>query len=107
LRIGEAEYFWRSKALSRSVGSQRISIVSGNQHYKDEKGFFGFFECVEDPEVAALLFQAAGDWLRERGRTSILGPMSFSVYDELGLLIESLRSDPVVSWRTIHPIMWI
>ena len=94
--IGEAEYFL---ALRDAEPVGRISAHINrqwNQHYKDRKGFFGFFECVEDREVAALLFQAAGNWLREQGRTSILGPISFSVYDELGLLIDRFDQDPVV-----------
>lgn len=94
--IGEAEYFlaFRGKEL---VG--RISAHINhqwNRHFGDQKGFFGFFESIEDQEVASALFEAAENWLRSRERTSILGPMSFSIYDELGLLIDCFEEDPVV-----------
>jgi GNAT superfamily N-acetyltransferase len=94
--IGEAEYFL-AFAGEEPVG--RISAHVNhqwNRHYKDQKGFFGFFECIEEEEVAAALFAAAEEWLRAKGKTSILGPMSFSIYDELGLLIDCFDQDPVV-----------
>ena len=94
--IGQAEYFL---ALCEGEPVGRISAHTNqqwNQHYRDQKGFFGFFECIEDPEAASALFEAAEGWLRDRGKTSILGPMSFSIYDELGLLIDCFDQDPVV-----------
>ena len=94
--IGEAEYFLAFR------GKEPVGRISAhvnrqwNEHYQDQKGFFGFFESVEDPEVAVALFGAAEEWLRKKERTSILGPMSFSIYDELGLLLDSFDQDPVV-----------
>lgn len=93
--IGEAEYFLAFR------GEEPVGRISAhvnrqwNEHYQDRKGFFGFFESIEDEEVAAALFRAAEDWLRKKERTSILGPMSFSIYDELGLLLDSFDQDPV------------
>lgn len=94
--IGEAVYFLVFRD-GEAIG--RISAQANrqwNEHYQDQKGFFGFFECVQDEEAAASLFQAAEEWLRGKGKTSILGPMSFSIYDELGLLMDSFDQDPVV-----------
>lgn len=104
--IGQAEYFL---ALRGEEPVGRISAHINhqwNQHYQDEKGFFGFFECIEDEEVAASLFQVAEEWLRRRGKTSVLGPMSFSIYDELGLLVDSFDQDPVVL-LTYNPAYYI
>jgi hypothetical protein len=41
-----------------------------------QHGFFGFFECERDYEVAAALLDSAADWLRERGMTEVYGPAS-------------------------------
>ena len=38
-----------------------------NEHYGDRTGFFGFFECEDDPEAARALLKAAADWLAARG----------------------------------------
>src|SRR5262249_31499149 len=37
------------------------------ERYKDDTGFFGFFDTIDDPEVAAALIEAAKRWLKDRG----------------------------------------
>lgn len=65
-------------------------------------GMFGFFESVDDREVAAALLGAAEQWLGERGRGRILGPMDFTTNDEVGVLIEGHELRPMIlqNW---HP----
>jgi GNAT superfamily N-acetyltransferase len=58
------------------------------EHHRDGVGQFGFFECVDDGEVAAALFNAAKNWLKARGFSAMQGPYSFSINDEIGVLIE-------------------
>jgi GNAT superfamily N-acetyltransferase len=48
-------------------------------------GNWGLFEA-EDEAVAAPLIAAAEGWLREKGMTRVLAPMSLSVWEEPGLL---------------------
>jgi hypothetical protein len=67
-----------------------------NRHHKAKVGCFGFFECMNDPDVAAALFDAAGDWLRHRGMEIMRGPMSFSTHGEFGLQIEEFNSPGVL-----------
>ena len=40
-------------------------------------GGCGFFECPNDPEASALLFDAARDWLRSKGMEAMDGPINF------------------------------
>jgi GNAT superfamily N-acetyltransferase len=87
----------------------RISAQVNNQHlqvHKDDTGFFGFFECVNDREVASALFETAGEWLKERGMQTMRGPASFSVSDEIGLLVEGLGRPPKVL-MTYNPEYYI
>lgn len=58
-------------------------------------GQWGLFEA-KDAEVAAALIATAEEWLREEGMTRALGPVSISIWDEPGLLIEGFAEDPVV-----------
>ena len=44
---------------------------------------------AEDEEVAAALIAQAEHWLRERGMTRALGPISLSIWDEPGLLVRA------------------
>src|SRR5262245_58277406 len=52
--------------------------------YKDDAGFFGFFDTVDDPDVAEALIDRAARWLSERGMRSMRGPMSLSINEEMG-----------------------
>ena len=59
-------------------------------------GQFGFFETIDDPEVATALLDAGCDWLASRGREKVYGPMDFTTNDELGILIEGFEHRPVI-----------
>ncbi len=92
--FGQAEYFLARRG-GRIVG--RISAqVNGlyEKHHDAGTGFFGFFECENNRETAHALFDAAAAWVRARGKTRILGPLSFSIYDEVGLLVYGYDSPP-------------
>ncbi|CAM2061529.1 putative Protein YghO [Desulfovibrionales bacterium] len=95
---GEAQYF-----LARKDGEPagRLSVHLNRLHderYNDNTGFFGFFECIEDSAVAAVLLEAAATWLRAPGRmrTRIVGPLGFSIYDEVGVLVKGFDRMPVI-----------
>lgn len=95
-RHSEAELFlaWRG---AEPVG--RIAAILYRRHletYRDATGFFGFFECVDDPAVAAALLERAADWLRARGLRRMRGPTSFTINDECGLLLDAYDLSPVV-----------
>jgi GNAT superfamily N-acetyltransferase len=67
-----------------------------NEFYKDALGFFGLFECLDDPEAAAALFDTAFAWLRERGRDRAQGPMDLSTNEVCGLLIGGEPGPPTI-----------
>jgi len=93
---GTAQYYLALRG-GKPVG--RIS-AHVNPRYEERHdpgtGFFGFFECVDDPRVSGALFDAAASWLKSRGKGRILGPLSFSIYDEVGLLVDGFDSLPVI-----------
>ena len=60
-----------------------------NRRYKERRGFFGFFESVDDQQVASGLLDAAAAWLAERDIRAIRGPTNPSLNYECGLLIEA------------------
>ncbi len=65
-----------------------------NERYNEQRGFFGFFESVDDQQVADGLFGAARQWLREQGMTAIRGPANPSLNYECGLLVDGFDSSP-------------
>lgn len=52
---------------------------------------FGFVDFIDDFEVSKALFHAAEQWGKERGMTSIVGPMGFTDLDHEGLLVEGFE----------------
>jgi hypothetical protein len=94
----EVEYFlaWKGGEV---VGRIAAIVNHAYVEFHDERtGFFGFFECVDDAEVAAALLRTAEGWVRERGMDRILGPMSFSTNEEcpLAMLVEGFDRPPAV-----------
>ncbi|WP_413716530.1 N-acetyltransferase [Sphingobium sp. B11D3B] len=58
-------------------------------------GNFGMFEAMDEATAHALIATAEG-WLRERGMTRVLGPISLSIWEEPGLLVKGFDHSPTV-----------
>jgi len=56
----------------------------------------GFFECVNDYEVAEAMFQCAESWAREHGLTMLCGTYNLDREDGRGVLIEGRDRPPVI-----------
>jgi GNAT superfamily N-acetyltransferase len=77
----------------------RICAIWNNNHnqFHDEKcGMWGFFECINDQEVANALFDAAKAWLKDKGADNFRGPFNLTINDTLGLLLDAYELPPVV-----------
>jgi GNAT superfamily N-acetyltransferase len=76
----------------------RIAAILNNAHNTYNKvndGFFGFFDCVNDPAVSALLFETVTNWLKQKSVTGkLLGPVNFSTNEPCGLLVKGFDSAP-------------
>jgi len=85
----EAEYFLAIDENGVDVG--RIAAITNEKyvaHWNENFGFFGFFECVDNQEVANALLSSALDWLRKKGVNGVYGPMNPSTNDQCGNLID-------------------
>ena len=97
--------FWRT-AERRLWMALRGGTVAGtiaaihdrrsNEALHRSLGSFGFFECFDDPEAAALLVDTAAAWLAARGLTSMRGPFNPASDDEPGILVEGFDSLPAI-----------
>lgn len=64
------------------------------ERYQDRRGFFGFFECVNDQQVANALFDSAKTWFAERDIHDMRGPANPSLNYECGLLVDGFDTPP-------------
>lgn len=110
---GEAQLFLAERN-GQAVG--RISAHIDHLALKQppEQGFgpgtgnWGFLEA-EDAAVAARLLETAEDWLRAKGMTRSLGPVSLAMWDEPGLLVQGHDHPPTVMMGHNNPayVAWV
>jgi GNAT superfamily N-acetyltransferase len=67
-----------------------------NALHQSNVGYFGMFEAIDDQKVADALLDAATDWLREKGRDQIIGPIDYSIFYLCGVLIDGFEFPPMV-----------
>jgi len=73
------------------------------ERYNDATGHFGFIEAIDDAQVFSALLKAAEDWLRQNGMKRAIGPVSFSLWDQPGLLVEGFDTPPYVMMNHHRP----
>ncbi len=75
----------------------RIAAIRNDVHnevHNENIGFFGFFESINDQDVANKLFETAEKWCKDQGLDAIRGPANPSSNDEYALLIEGFDDSP-------------
>ncbi len=65
-----------------------IYNTRSNEKYAENQMRFSHADYIDDKEVVDALFSAVEAWGREKGCTSIHGPLGFSDMDKEGLLVE-------------------
>ena len=96
----EAQYFLArrgNKVVGRiSAHFDKLALAQPvEQGMGPGTGNFGLFEA-EDAETGAALIAAAEGWLKAKGMTRVLGPISLSIWEEPGLLIQGHDHPPTV-----------
>lgn len=109
-QIDPAKNGWFSHAEAQLMLAERQGRVVGRisahfdtlaltmpaeQGFGPGVGFWGMFEA-EDQEAGDALVAAAENWLRAKGMTRAIGPVSLSVWEEPGLLVKGHDHSPTV-----------
>lgn len=96
-------YFTHAKAQlflarqdGKTVGRISAQICELEQERRPGTGHFGWIDAEDDPAIYRALVAAAGDWLRTRGSTRMVGPLSFSSNEETGLMVDGFDSLPML-----------
>jgi hypothetical protein len=63
---------------------------------KKRTGFFGFYESINDEEVAHLLLSMVESWLISKNCTHMIGPIDGRVDNGAGFMLDSFRSQPTI-----------
>lgn len=65
-----------------------------NEKYATKRARFGWFDTIEDIEVARLLLGTAEQWARARGMEEIHGPLGYNTMTRQGMLVEGYDKVP-------------
>jgi GNAT superfamily N-acetyltransferase len=86
-----------ARQSGKAVG--RIAVIDDSlwkEVYGEKAAYWGWLECVNEPDVAKALFETAYAWARNRGCTRIIGPMSPNANDIVGLLVKGFDEPPCI-----------
>jgi len=92
-----------SRLLLARRGNQVVGRVCGIIHSFEtpklgyKRGRFGWFESVNDPEVAAGLLRNLEKWFASEGCREMTGPHGFTDLDPEGMLVEGFDALPTIA----------
>lgn len=96
----EADYFL---ALREGKIVGRVAAIinhKANTAWNTQSVRFGWIDFIDDDEVSRALIETVEQWGRERGMTTIQGPLGFTDFDAEGMLIEGF--DQLSTMATIY-----
>ena len=79
--------------VGRAVG---VIDENHNRFHEEKVAFFGFYESIDDQEVANALLDDLAQWGKSQGMDTFRGPMNPSTNHECGLLVEGFDDPPTV-----------
>lgn len=95
-QYGNANYYlaWKDGKIAGRIAA--INNKNYNKHHQSNIGFFGFFDVIDDQDVANVLLQKACDFAKENGYSDIMGPTNFTTNETAGILVEGFEDSPKI-----------
>ena len=96
-RVAEGTWFTAIKD-GRPVGRIVCHLHrAANERFGEKAASFGFFDAIDDVEVARALLTRAEEFGRARGMTLLRGNMNLTANQEIGILVEGEDQAPFVA----------
>ncbi len=92
--------FKDGKPVGRIAG---INSIIANEKYGTKNIRFGWFDSIDDQDVADALLSAVESWAKELGLNTITGPHGFTDLDPEGMLYEGFDKIPTIAVYYNHP----
>lgn len=96
-RYGSLQAFVAISRSGKPVG-RIVAAVNKRLVEKEETnlGLFGYFECIDDFEVAQSLFNTADEWLLAKGMERVRGPIDLSTHNNCLFLVDGFDTPPAI-----------
>ena len=87
------------------VAGRIMAIIDHNyiDYYKENIGYFGFFEAIDNQTVANKLYEATEKYLKDNDITKVIGPLNPSTNEECGFLLEGFDAPPLLMMTYTPP----
>ncbi len=95
-RHAEATYYLAER---NGIVVGRVASIVNHRHrafHGEDAGFFGFYESLDDGDIARALLDAVSADLKAKGMKVMRGPMNFSTNEECGFLLEGYECSPML-----------
>lgn len=91
---------WMVLDYSASAKGKVVGRICGminpryNELYNKKRARFGWFDTINDKEVASLLLNTAEAWAKSEGMNEIHGPLYYNTLGKQGMLVEGYENIP-------------
>lgn len=96
-QIENKDFFEHKDAVA--ILAYKDNVLVGRAIFYDDStsrfkttGFFGYWEVIDNIDITREIFAQGKKWLKERGKTKILGPINFNIFNGFRLLIDEHQS---------------
>ena len=99
-KCASLSYCSRKLWLALDSGGKVVGRICGminpryNERFSKKRARFGWFDCIDDFEVARLLIGTAEKWAKAQGMTEIHGPLYYNTLGKQGMLVEGYENIP-------------
>lgn len=76
---------------------------ASNALYNERRGNFGFFDCVDDPDVASALLDAAEAFVATQGCNRLVGNFNLTAMQQIGVMTGGFERIPYVDMQYNPP----
>jgi len=94
---GDAAFF-----LARRAGQPVGRIAAHVEAPGEPQAYIGMFDSVDDDDVVDALLAEARAWLVEQGADVVVGPITWTIDEEAGVLVDGFEH-PAATGRPWHP----
>jgi GNAT superfamily N-acetyltransferase len=95
-KYGSVKYYLAYKDGKAAGRIAAIENPNYNRYHNSNVGFFGFFDCIHDQEVANTLLNTAAEYARSNGHDAMMGPTNFTTNETAGTLVDGFTEPPKI-----------